>query len=95
MQRQQKVYLICEICKWYPFFMGHPVVHKKGIRWISYYKNDMRRIYFDSYGQITPLEIQRNSTKFNGHSTKFNEIQRNSTVIQYETDFRFTLVPVP
>ena len=27
--------------------------------WVCYYRNKTDRIYLDSYGQITPVEIQR------------------------------------
>ena len=30
-----------------------------GSHWISYYKDGSKRIYFDSFGQITPLELQK------------------------------------
>ena len=30
-----------------------------GSHWACYYRNKTDRIYFDSYGQITPVEIQR------------------------------------
>ena len=31
---------------------------EKGSHWVCYYKNKSKRIYFDSFGQITPLEVQ-------------------------------------
>ena len=30
-----------------------------GSHWVCYYRNKDQRIYLDSYGQITPLEVQR------------------------------------
>ena len=30
-----------------------------GSHWVCYYKDKRQRIYFDSFGQITPLEVQR------------------------------------
>ena len=30
-----------------------------GSHWVCYYKDGKRRIYFDSFGQVTPMEIQR------------------------------------
>ena len=30
-----------------------------GSHWVCYMKRDRTRIYFDSFGQITPLEIQK------------------------------------
>ena len=32
---------------------------EKGSHWVAYWKRGDVRIYFDSYGQITPLEIQK------------------------------------
>ena len=31
----------------------------KGSHWVSYYRKGDERIYFDSYGGITPIQIQR------------------------------------
>ena len=33
---------------------SQPVSH-----WVRYYRNKTNRIYFDSYGDITPVEMQR------------------------------------
>ena len=33
--------------------------NKAGSHWVCYYRSKTDRIYFDSYGQITPVEIQR------------------------------------
>ena len=30
-----------------------------GSHWVCYYKDGENRIYFDSFGQITPIEIQK------------------------------------
>ena len=30
--------------------------NQSGIHWVCYYRNKSDRIYFDSYGQITPVE---------------------------------------
>ena len=53
---------------------------ERGSHWVCYYKNMRKRIYFDSYGQITPLEIQ------NYLKTKQEEglgvIQRNTDIVQ-------------
>ena len=32
---------------------------QSGSHWVCYYRNGSDRFYFDSYGQITPVEIQR------------------------------------
>ena len=33
--------------------------HQPGSHWVSYFKDDAKHIYFDSFGQITPMEIQK------------------------------------
>ena len=33
--------------------------NQPGSNWVFYYRNKRDRIYFDSYGQFPPLEIQR------------------------------------
>ena len=52
----------------------------KGSHWVCYYKNGTRRIYFDSYGQITPLEIQ-NYLKTR-RERGVGVIQRNTDIVQ-------------
>ena len=46
---------------------------------MSNYRNKSDRIYFDSYGQMTPLEIQR-------YLKTGSEFDRGSEVIQRNTD---------
>ena len=48
----------------YPFNIGCGIVNlntsdQSGNHWVCYYRNGSDRCYFDSYGQITPVEIQR------------------------------------
>ena len=53
---------------------------QKGSHWICYYKNGTRRIYFDSFGQITPIEIQNYlKTK---RERGLGVIQRNTDIVQ-------------
>ena len=52
---------------------------ESGNHWVFYYRNKSHIIYFDSYGQITPLEIQR-------YLKKSSEFDRGSEVIQRNTD---------
>ena len=33
--------------------------NQPGSHWVCYYKDGRKRIYFDSFGQITPSEVQR------------------------------------
>ena len=55
---------------------------QSGSHWVCYYKNSLDRIYFDSFGQITPMEIQ----KYLKTKTEFDEniavIQRNTDIVQ-------------
>ena len=46
-----------------------------GSHWVCYYRNKNDIIYFDSYGQITPVEIQR-------YLNTSNEFDRGKEVIQ-------------
>ena len=50
-----------------------------GSHWVCYYKQGSRRIYFDSFGQITPVEVQR-------YLKTSSEFQRGQEVIQRNTD---------
>ena len=53
-----------------------------GSHWVCYYKTGTDRIYFDSYGQITPYEVQNYlKTK---HEIKLDQqvIKRNTDIVQ-------------
>ena len=52
---------------------------EKGSHWTAYFKNQIR-IYFDSYGQITPIEIQ-NYLKTQ-EEREISVIQRNTDIVQ-------------
>ena len=52
-----------------------------GSHWVSYYKNGFQRIYFDSFGQITPIEIQ-NYLKSPKERGGIAVIQRNTDIVQ-------------
>ena len=55
---------------------------EKGSHWVCYFKDKKRRIYFDSFGQITPVEIQKYlKTKAEYNSSK-QVIQRNTDIVQ-------------
>ena len=57
--------------------------NEPGSHWVCYYKNGNRRIYFDSFGQVTPKEIQ----KYLKTKTEFKQergvIQRNTDIVQH------------
>ena len=50
-----------------------------GSHWVCYYRNNDQRIYFDSYRQITPVEVQR-------YLKTGTEFQRGKEVIQRNRD---------
>ena len=50
-----------------------------GSHWVCYFKDGGNRIYFDSFGQITPIEIQK-------YLKTQKEFDENSSVIQRNTD---------
>ena len=52
---------------------------QSGSHWVCYYRNGSDRFYFDSYGQITPVEIQR-------YLKTAIQSERGSEVIQRNTD---------
>ena len=53
---------------------------EKGSHWVCYYKNESNRVYFDSFGQITPLEIQNYLKKPSEKGVAV--IQRNTDIVQ-------------
>ena len=55
--------------------------NQPGSHWVAYFKDDgmKRRIYFDSFGQITPMEIQK-------YLKTKEEFERGTAVIQRNTD---------
>ena len=55
---------------------------EKGSHWVCYYKNRTLRIYFDSYGQITPLEVQNYLKTKRERRGVVGVIQRNTDIIQ-------------
>ena len=52
---------------------------QSGSHWVCNYRNGSDRSYFDSYGQITPVEIQQ-------YLKTGSEFKRGSEVIQRNTD---------
>ena len=68
----------------YPFNIECGIVNlntsdQPGSHWVWYYRNGSDRFYFDSYGQITPVEIQR-------YLKTGSEFKRGSEVIRRNTD---------
>ena len=50
--------------------------------WVCYYRNGSDRFYFDSYGQITPMDIQRYLKTGSEFKHGSEVIQRNTDVVQ-------------
>ena len=50
-----------------------------GSHWVAYYKDGDKRLYFDSFGQVIPLEIQK-------YLKSEEEFRENKPVIQRNTD---------
>ena len=53
-----------------------------GSHWVCYYRNKIGRIYLDSYGQITPVEIQRYLNSGIMFARGKEVIQRNTDIVQ-------------
>ena len=52
------------------------------IQWVCYYRNKNGRIYFDLYGQVTPLEIQRYLKTSREFDSSKEVIQRNTDIVK-------------
>ncbi len=55
---------------------------EKGYHWVASWKRGSVRIYFDSYGQITPVEIQKYLKTAEEFCANTNVIQRNTDIVQ-------------
>ena len=54
-----------------------------GSHWVCYYKNNAKdRIYFDSFGQITPVEVQKYLKTKNEFAKGESVIKRNTDIVQ-------------
>ena len=56
--------------------------NQAGSHWVCYYRNKHERIYIDSYGQITPVEIQRYLKTCSEFDRGKEVIQRNTDIVQ-------------
>ena len=54
-----------------------------GTHWVSYYKQGNTRIYFDSFGQVTPIEIQKYLKTKQEFRKNIAVIQRNTDIVQH------------
>ena len=58
--------------------------HQPGSHWVCYYMNGQKtRIYFDSFGQITPIEIQKYLKTRKEFEMEKAVIQRNTDIVQH------------
>ena len=53
-----------------------------GSHWVCYYKNGKKRIYFDSFAQITPFEIQKYLKTKEELKNDVPIIERNTDIVQ-------------
>ena len=53
-----------------------------GSHWVCYAKNEHERIYFDSYAQVTPIELQTYLKTQTEKNLKQQVIQRNTDIVQ-------------
>ena len=53
-----------------------------GSHWICFVRNKKERIYFDSFGQITPLELQKYLKSKSEFINEKSVIRRNSDIVQ-------------
>jgi len=57
--------------------------HQAGSHWVCYYKDGQhQRIYFDSFGQIVPLEVQKYLKTKSEFANNAAVIQRNTDIVQ-------------
>ena len=56
---------------------------EQGSHWVCYSKDGSTRIYFDSFGQVTPMEIQRYLKTKRELSSGKGVIQRNTDIVQH------------
>ena len=58
------------------------ISHQSGSHWVCYFKDGMKRItYFDSFGQTTPVEIQKYLKTKKEYETGKAVIQRNTDIV--------------
>ena len=56
--------------------------NQPGSHWVCYYRDKNERIYFDSYGRITPVEIQRYLKTGSVFDRRKGVIRRNTDIVQ-------------
>ena len=56
--------------------------HEPGSHWVSFFKEGDKRVYFDSYGQIIPSEVEKYLKTAYEYETDKPVIQRNTEIVQ-------------
>ena len=57
--------------------------HEPGSHWVCYFRDDRRRIYFDSFGQRTLYEVQKYLKNKKEYEMGKSVIQRNTDIVQH------------
>ena len=57
--------------------------HQQGSHWMCYFKDDGMRLYFDSFRQMTPVEIQEYLKTKKEYETEKAVIQQNIDIVQH------------
>ena len=65
--------------------MNFNTSNQPGSHWVCYYYNKTDIIYFESYGQITPVEIQRYLETGSEFDRGKEVIERNTDIVQAAT----------
>ena len=55
---------------------------ESGSHWVAYFKDGEKRIYFDSFGQVIPTEIQKYLKTKEEYQNDAPVIQRNTDIVQ-------------
>ena len=53
-----------------------------GSHWVAYFRDGSKKIYFDSFGQVIPTEIQKYLKTKNEYKNNLPVIERNTDVVQ-------------
>ncbi len=56
---------------------------QEGSHWVCYSIDEHKRIYFDSFGQVTPIELQKYLKTKSEWDTSQQVIQRNTDIVQH------------
>ena len=57
--------------------------NQEGSHWVCYFIDGSKRIYFDSFGQVTPIEVQKYLKTKIEWKRNLQVIQRNTDIVQH------------